>query len=206
MFASNHRRAIQAVNARQINLSPGDALQFSAGKVLFELSVPSGPNNSESFGTFRIRQVFGAFESGPLERDGSIASLLVGDVNADKISDVVIVVRSVGSGSYASIIYVLTDATSYQVLRVPEPPSSLLSEYQGHDEVTLENGLIVRRFPTYVDVPALRIDRQWSASELIHGGKLPVRHSPDSNSAPSGRSEALSYSVTAKQWSRVIGH
>ena len=205
-LASSHRRIGQAVNARQINLSLGDSLRFSAGNVLFELSVPSGPDNSESYGTFSIRQISAAFDSGPLERDGRVASLLVGDVNADKCPDVVIVVQSAGSGSYVSIVCVLTNGVRYQILQVPEPPSSLTSGYLGHDQVSLENGSIVRRFPTYVDSSGLRIDKQWSASDLIHGGKLPIKRSPDSNSEPSGRSGALSYSVTANKWSGSTDH
>lgn len=204
LLASNHRRTGQTVNARQINLSPGDSLRFSTGKALFEISVPSGPDNTESFGTFSIRQISAAFNSGPLERDGSVSALLVDDVNADMISDVVIVVRSVGSGSYASIICALSDGASYQILQVPEPPSSLMSGYRGHDDVSIENGSIVRTFPTYVDSARLRIDKQWSAGDFVHSGKLPVRRSPDSNSGPSGRSGALRYSITAKKWGRLI--
>lgn len=188
------------VLSQRIDLSPGDVFEFNLGENAMVLAVPDGPDESHSIGSFCIRQKSGPFDSGSLDRDGSVESLMVHDVNADGHPDAVIVLRSVGSGSYVSIVGLVSERAGYAIVHIPDPPATLLNGYMGHDTVLIKDDLIVRQFPTYIDQAGLRVDRQWEPNALTEQGELPVKVSTDSNAGPSGKDRELRYSVPQEQW------
>lgn len=124
-----------------------------------------------------------------LERDGGMNRAWIGDVTADGIEDAVIVIQSAGSGSYVDVYLMETKTTNFLVSRLPE---LIAPGYMGHDEVRIQDGSIVRSFPTYIGEDKVRIDRQWEMKDAARG-KLPIRKERDSNSNPSGTTKAFRF-------------
>ena len=193
-------RTPRSTVARTLHLSPGGSATIPVGGNTMHLDIPQAANESASYGTFRITLPDSEFDSGQLERDGILESVFVDDVNSDAINDAVIIIRSVGSGSYVTIYCVLSNAAGYSVSTLPEPPSAIIPNYQGHDTVAVNQGTISRIYPAYDDSNELRLDRQWSPHDLIWHGKSPVKATPDSNAAPSGRNVRVTYSHETGSW------
>jgi hypothetical protein len=195
-------RRPQPVVPRLLNLSPGASVQLALGPHMMTLSVPAGPTESASEGRFRVELPSLGFDSGALERDGSVESVFVADCNQDAADDAVIVVRCAGSGSYVTLFCLLSGAQGYSMAKLPEPPSALMHGYQGHDAISVQNGRVSRTYPSYVDVNRLRLDRQWSPNDAIKTGESPIKSQPDSNSCPSGSDSRIDYDLAAGRWTR----
>ncbi|MFT5129772.1 MAG: hypothetical protein ACI8W8_003401 [Rhodothermales bacterium] len=181
----------------QANLSPGDsfAIPLRNGKLLVQ--VPSGPEEGHSLGTFRITG--DGFDSGPLERDGKVETFFRHDANEDGQDDLTLVIRSPGSSSYITVISLLSNSSGYTVYHLPDPPTELTPGYSGHDRVTVAGTRLTRHYPSYINSTKIRVDRQWSPSDLARG-ESPIKASPDSNAAPSGADEEVSFSFASQTW------
>lgn len=162
-----------------------------------ELAVSVPPGEGHTGGTFRAAIAQVGFDSGAIPRDGSLEAAWVDDVNEDGEPDAVLVVRGGGSGSYASIVVVESSAGSFVVRPLPAAPAT--AGYMGHDEALVRGGQIIRSFPTYVDRPGLRIDRQWSAERGLDG-EWPVKSDPDHNAGPSGKTVKLGFDRATGSW------
>lgn len=187
-------------STQRLNVPPGQSFLFQLSGQTMSASVPAGPDESHSFGTFVVRQDNGDFTTGALERDGSVESLHIDDFNADGRKDALFVVRCAGSGSYVSLFAILSNDTGFTTKQLPDPPNALMADYMGHDSVAVRNHEIVRRFPTYIDNSKVRIDRQWQPADLVNGSSLPFKVEPDSNASPSGRDTSVIYSVKSGKW------
>jgi len=190
----------RSTGLERLDLAPGQSAAFTLGGDRIILRIPAGPEEAASSGTFQIRQADGPFRSGPLPRDGSVESVLVHDADRDGRDDATVVVRNAGSGSYVSLFTLRSGPEGYSISPIPEPPATLLQGYQGHDSISVAEGAIVRRFPTYVDRDRIRMDRQWSPGSLVRDGAMPVKRRPDSNTSPSGRDRRLVFHFATRTW------
>lgn len=174
---------------------PGKQQELRVGAHGVWVAVPQG--EGLSFGTMSIEIPNIGFASRGIERDGSLESVWIADVNHDASDDAVFVVRSVGSGSYASVVVLESDGATFRVRRLSE--AFRAPGFMGHDQITILDGTIHRTFPTYVDREAARLDRQWSIEDGL-AGELPLKRAPDSNSDPSGSSRELRYDYAVHAW------
>lgn len=177
------------------SINPGDSLAFNVGDHEVKLMVPEG--EGFTFGTFQIAIASLGFISDPIERDGSLEIAWIFDVNGDSKEDAAFVVRNSGSGSYVNIILLESSGDRFSITHVPPMPA--VPGYMGHDSVSIENGSIVRSFPTYAHKEAIRIDRQWQITDGIEG-QNPIKVKPDSNVDPSGSTTKLHFNCDSGKW------
>lgn len=178
--------------AREVDIShlgPGKSASLVVAGRTVEIAVPAG--EGFTFGSFQIAVPATGFSRKKLERDGSLNRIWIGDVTSDGIEDMVIVIKSGGSGSYADVFLLETVTTNFVISRLPEFTTP---GYMGHDVVSVQNGAIVRSFPTYIDDDKVRLDRQYKPNDLLRG-KSPVRKKPDSNATPSGSTKTFRFDV-----------
>jgi hypothetical protein len=100
----------------------------------------------------------------------------VADLNQDGAPEIYVYVTSAGSGSYASLVaYAANDQQSLSEIQLPPlADDPTLSEgYMGHDQLSLGNGVLQRRFPLYRD--------------------------GDSNAAPTGGTRQIDYRLVADE-------
>ena len=84
------------------------------------------------------------------ERDGAISECWLTDLDKDGRSEIIIAMRSAGSGSYGTlIIHELGEDVRFRQIAFPELPEKLSAGYMGHDSFEVENDRIVRTFPIY---------------------------------------------------------
>jgi hypothetical protein len=57
-----------------------------------------------------------------------------------------------------------------------------------------------RSYPSYVSNSTIRIDCQWSPSDLVKSGNTPIKATPDSNARPSGSDEEIHFSFLSQTW------
>lgn len=176
---------------------------FSLDSTNFIVAIPDDSQESASLGTLKIYPADSPDSFTVVERDGSFESLLIQDVNGDDREDAVIVVRCAGSGQFVTLYSVLSGPDRFTVSQVPEPPASMMSEYQGRDCITLSDGRLIRSFPTYANKPAIRIDHQWTLEQFVAGGRPPVRYDQDGMISPSGPTLTLMFSFTESRWRRL---
>ena len=110
-------------------LSPGMSCRFRLGGDEMLLAVPDGPDEAHSIGTFSVKHVDGEFDSGSLERDGGVESVMTADINSDSKPDALITMRCAGSGSYVTLFAVLSSATGYEVCRTLKDDSGMSDTY-----------------------------------------------------------------------------
>jgi hypothetical protein len=182
----------------QVDLRPGDSFSVPMTDRMLLVQVPTGPDEASSIGTFRLRTE--GYDSGPLQRDGMVESIFCHDANGDAQDDATLVIRSAGSGGYVTIISLLSGPDGYRIYHPPEPAPESLLGYQGHDGVTVSGTTLTRSYPSYVDSPAVRVDRQWSPTDLVKNGTSPIKAVPDCNAAPSGCDEAIHFSFASETW------
>ena len=84
--------------------------------------------------------------------DGSVTSAEVADLNGDGSPEIYIFVNSAGSGSYGSLVaYSANNKKSLSEIYLPplEDDSENSKGYMGHDEFTVIEDSLARRFPIY---------------------------------------------------------
>ncbi len=84
--------------------------------------------------------------------DGSVTNAEIGDINSDGFPEVLVYTNSAGSGSYGDVIgYSCNNGKSMS--RIYMPPISDNKKaaigYMGHDEFTIGEGKLLRRYPVY---------------------------------------------------------
>ena len=86
------------------------------------------------------------------EIEGSVTDVEVADLNADGSPELYIYVTSAGSGGYGNVIaYSTNHKKSMSSITMPElaTGSKDAKGYMGHDEFTVMENSLVRRFPIY---------------------------------------------------------
>jgi hypothetical protein len=84
------------------------------------------------------------------ERDGAISECWLTDLDKDGRSEVIIAMRSAGSGGYGTLsIHELGDEGRFSQIPFPELPEKLSAGYMGHDSFAVKDDRIVRTFPIY---------------------------------------------------------
>ena len=86
------------------------------------------------------------------EIDGSVSGAEVADLNADGAPELYVFVTSAGSGSSGSLVaFAANQNKSLSEIYLPpltdNPP--LMQGYMGHDQLSIGDGILVRRFPLY---------------------------------------------------------
>ncbi|MES9869969.1 MAG: PliI family lysozyme inhibitor of I-type lysozyme [Sedimenticola sp.] len=182
--------AVKTTNSPDVidcsSINPGDTCAFNLENHKVKLMVPKG--EGFTFGTFQIFIASLGFISDPIERDGSLESAWIFDVNGDSKKDAAIVIRNGGSGSYVDIIVLESSGDRFLITHLPPIPE--VPGYMGHDSISIENGSIVRSFPTYAHKSKIRIDRQWKIKDGIEGESR-LKEKPDSNVDRSGSTTKL---------------
>ena len=105
-------------------------------------------------------------------REGSIEEVYFSDVDDDKILEVVVFTRRVGSGGYGNIdcYKIFKDTLIQEEFSLPVD-----DDYRGHDQISIKNGKLIREYPIY--------------------------KKGDRNAFPSGGTRTLKYDFTKKTWS-----
>lgn len=179
------------------SLKPGGEAGVQVGDYEAKISIPNG--EGFSFGTMKIEIPEIGFISPTIERNGSLESVWIADVSGDQTDDAVFVIRSAGSGSYASVFVLESNGKTFRVRPLSE--ITAFPGYMGHDQITVMDGTIFCAFPTYVDRSSTRVDMQWKLRDGLDG-ELPFKKEPDSNSDPSGATITLHYDYGTHAWKK----
>jgi hypothetical protein len=86
------------------------------------------------------------------EIDGTVSGAEIADLNADGYPELYVYVTSAGSGSYGSLMaYGSNRNKSISAIYLPSISDNekLAKGYMGHDEFTVGEGVLLRRFPIY---------------------------------------------------------
>lgn len=87
-----------------------------------------------------------------VELDGQVVDAEIGDLNADGFPEILIYTISAGSGSYGNVIgYAVNNGKSISQIYFPDIAENqeASSGYMGHDEFTVIETSLARRFPVY---------------------------------------------------------
>lgn len=95
-------------------------------------------------------------KSAPIEKeiDGTVAGAEIADLNSDGSPEVYVYITSAGSGSHGSLVaYAVNKKKSATEIFLPDITENkkLSAGYQGHDEFSVVEGTLARRFPIYKD-------------------------------------------------------
>lgn len=88
------------------------------------------------------------------EIDGTVTGAQVADINGDGSPEIYVYIHSAGSGAYGELIaYSANNKKSLSGIYLPPlaDDSENSSGYMGHDESSVVEGSLVRRFPIYAD-------------------------------------------------------
>lgn len=93
-------------------------------------------------------------ENAPVESEieGTVAGAEIGDLDGNGFPEVYVYVNSAGSGSYGSLVaYAVNNAKSITPIYLPPIAEDAKAGkgYMGHDEFSLLEGVLGRRFPVY---------------------------------------------------------
>ncbi len=118
-----------------------------------------------------------------VEADGTITGAEIADLNNDGSPELYIYIGSAGSGGYASLIaYSANQLKSLSPIHLPEltADKKLSAGYMGHDEFTVIENVLARRFPLY--------------------------KKGDSNAQPTGKTRQIQYQLKAGEasWQLVV--
>ena len=125
----------------------------------FVVAAGTGEDYAEGSYTIRVFDIskndydntyhLGMFITGLLQpRDGSIVGFWVNDFAHDGKPEVIVAMRSSGSGVYGSLD--IFRYTNHALQRIPvNLESSNGAGYEGHDEFTVEHGVLYRSYPVY---------------------------------------------------------
>jgi hypothetical protein len=175
LIRSAARRKERASYELEIALGQNAATQTPSGYEqdldLLGIHFKVSSSNQGSLNQLKILST-GLNTDTPIDReiDGSVTSAEVADLNQDGAPEIYVYVTSAGSGSYASLVaYAANDQQSLSEIQLPPltDDPTLSKGYMGHDQLSLGNGVLQRRFPLYRD--------------------------GDSNAAPSGGSRQIDY-------------
>lgn len=89
-----------------------------------------------------------------VELDGQVANAEIEDLNLDGFPEILIYTMSAGSGSYGNVIgYSVNNGKSLSQIYFPDISENkeASSGYMGHDEFTILETSLVRKFPIYKD-------------------------------------------------------
>ena len=89
-----------------------------------------------------------------IELDGQVINAEIEDLNSDGFPEILIYTISAGSGSYGNVIgYSVNNGKSISQIYFPEITENkeASSGYMGHDEFTIIETSLARRFPVYKD-------------------------------------------------------
>ena len=120
--------------------------------VTFQIESPNDSSLNQV--TLRASTLEGSLGQIQAEADGSITDVEVGDLNADGYPEIYVFVTSAGSGSYGSLIaYASNRNKSLSEIYLPpiDDSPALSKGYMGHDTFTVGKGVLVRRFPVYLE-------------------------------------------------------
>lgn len=82
--------------------------------------------------------------------EGSVTGAEIEDLNSDGWPEVVVYVTSAGSGSYGTVVgYSVNAGKSVSAISFPELTGDAAQGYMGHDEFTVIETSLARRFPIY---------------------------------------------------------
>ncbi|MEI6263775.1 MAG: PliI family lysozyme inhibitor of I-type lysozyme [Sphingobacteriia bacterium] len=84
--------------------------------------------------------------------DGSVSNAEIGDINGDGFPEVLVYTNSAGSGSYGNVIgYSCNNGKSMSRIYMPSITDNNKAAigYMGHDEFTIGEGRLLRRYPIY---------------------------------------------------------
>lgn len=115
------------------------------------------------------------------EIDGGVTGAEIGDINSDGSPEIYIYVHSAGSGTYGDVIaYSANNKKSLSGIYLPPLTDDKKNSagYMGHDEFTLVENTLARRFPLYKE--------------------------GDSNANPTGGMRDLTYKLTQGEASWVL--
>ena len=115
------------------------------------------------------------------EIDGGVTSAEIGDINSDGSPEIYIYVHSAGSGTYGDVIaYSANNKKSLSGIYLPPLADDKKNSagYMGHDEFSLVENALARRFPLYKE--------------------------GDSNANPTGGMRNLTYKLTQGEASWVL--
>lgn len=87
-----------------------------------------------------------------LELEGQVTNAEIEDLNSDGFPEILIYTVSIGSGSYGNVIgYSVNNGKSISQIYFPEISENKTAEigYMGHDEFTIIETSLARRFPIY---------------------------------------------------------
>lgn len=82
--------------------------------------------------------------------DGRVVGAEVADLNSNSLPEIYVYVQSTGSGSYGQLVaYSVINGNELSPIYLQELTGSPAKGYQGHDEFSVVEGCLVRRFPIY---------------------------------------------------------
>lgn len=100
----------------------------------------------------QVRAKRGSKSYQPLKQEliGQVVQAMAKDLNRDGQSELVVVVRSIGSGSYGGLqAWSAGPGRGLEPITLPDLSGPLLEGYMGHDTFELTEAGLVRRFPLY---------------------------------------------------------
>jgi len=139
--------------------------------------------NQGSVNTLRILPSGRLKQRSPIKQEimGTVTGAEIADLNADGWPEIYVYVTSAGSGSYGSVVgYAVNRGKSVTPIYFPELADDPVTAkgYLGHDQFTIIESTLARRFPLYRD--------------------------GDSNGAPSGGQRQLAYRLMAGEAGWVL--
>lgn len=82
--------------------------------------------------------------------DGRVVGAEVADLNSNSLPEIYVYVQSAGSGSYGQLVaYSVVNGDQLSPIYLQELSGAPAKGYQGHDEFSVVEGCMVRRFPIY---------------------------------------------------------
>ncbi|MBE9549335.1 MAG: hypothetical protein IMF09_08030 [Proteobacteria bacterium] len=138
----------------QAHADPTIATGFQQSFELHEITFKVSSTNNSSLNSLTIQPagLETANEPISIEIDGSVSNAEVADLDNNGFPEIYVFVNSAGSGSYGSIVaYAVNKGKSLTPIHIAplsdDPVNSV--GYMGHDEFSIVEFLLIRRFPIY---------------------------------------------------------
>lgn len=82
--------------------------------------------------------------------NGQVVGAEVADLNGNGLPEMCVFVRGASSGSYGELVaYAVMKGSELSLIDLPELSADSANGYQGHDQFSVVEGCLVRRFPIY---------------------------------------------------------